>query len=72
MTTRYVMPKGALILILIGLIPSVLTALGLFDIPYAMEIVIAGGALAGAGILWHLVARFRYRMAAIRAREAQR
>jgi multisubunit Na+/H+ antiporter MnhG subunit len=63
MAERYHAPKGALVLVLIGLIPSVLTALGLFDLPYSLEITIAGGVFVGAGLIWHYIARFRWRMA---------
>lgn len=72
MTQRYVMPKGALILILIGLIPAALTMLDLFDLPYALEILIAGAALAGVGILWHLKARYQWKMGMIREIDALR
>ena len=67
MAERYRAPKGALALVLVGLIPSVLTAFGLFDMAYSLEVTIAGGVLVGSGLIWHYIARYRWRMAAAKA-----
>lgn len=69
MTQGYVMPKGALLLLVIGMVPAALTMLDLFDVPNALELLLAGAGLVGIGILWHLVARYQYKMDVIRKRQ---
>ena len=44
--------------------------LDLFDVPNALDLLLAGAGLAGIGILWHLVARYQSKMDAIRKTEA--
>ncbi|WP_141101941.1 hypothetical protein [Oceanicola sp. 22II-s10i] len=62
MAQRFVPPKGALIMMVAGILITVGATYLPRNFNYGVIVSLIGGVMALVGVAWHMVARFRWRM----------